>query len=227
MRSNLLILLLLLCTGVSVAQEEATSEKKKGKRGLFRKEKTMDAPKETPPDTTNVHRNLENQVMNGYVIHWRIQDSVKLSEGNYVDNRKTGTWKFYYRDGVTIRSVKTLENNVPKGPFVEYYQNGNLKKKGAYDKGHYVGAYESYYRSGCPEYIGNCNNEGKEDGTIRYYYDCTELDTSKVGHLQFEYTVVNGKPQGEGKRYKENGELLEVITYNAEGRIEKTEKVGE
>ena len=42
-----------------------------------------------------------------------------------------GIWKKYYESGKLMESV-TMRDNEENGPFVEYWENGNLKAEGAY-----------------------------------------------------------------------------------------------
>ena len=46
----------------------------------------------------------------------------------------TGKWKKYYESGALFEEV-TFSDNKENGPFIEYYENGNLKAEGEYLEG--------------------------------------------------------------------------------------------
>jgi hypothetical protein len=62
----------------------------------------------------------------------------------------------------------------------------------------------------------NYNDEGKEDGTVKYYYP--------NGQEEFVYEANNGVPKGKAIRYYENGDVKEVIYYASDGSVEKSEQ---
>lgn len=136
----------------------------------------------------------------------------KVEEGNYVDDRKEGTWIKYNTDGVTPRFKGEYENNRPKSP---HYGSGNSREKGNFVKNQYHDSLKRYHENGKLEYEAWYNEVGKEHGMVNYYYP--------NGQLEFTYTTNNGTPHGKAYRYYENGDLKETIEYHEDGSILKSE----
>lgn len=55
-------------------------------------------------------------------------------ESNYVKNEMIGKSRRFYKNGQLEEEV-TFSNSNENGPFVEYYENGNLKAEGSYKGG--------------------------------------------------------------------------------------------
>ena len=140
----------------------------------------------------------------------------KIEEGPYVDDRKEGSWTKYHMDGVTPKIKGEYRNNRPEGSFVKYYPNGKPREVGTFVRNLYQVSLLRYHENGKLEYEANYNEGGKEEGKVRYYYP--------NGQLEFEYTSNNGKPAGKATRYYENGDVKEVIYYDTEGQIAKSEQ---
>ena len=102
----------------------------------------------------------------------------------------------------------------PDGEFVEYFENGQLKRKGNFKDDKQEGEYLSYYENG--QLKIKCNlKDGKEEGEYLEYYESGELlykryyKQGKKDGLSITY-YSNGK-LNEQKVYKD-GELIETIT---------------
>jgi len=67
--------------------------------------------------------------------HWVLyNDSVRVAEGSYQDDRREGLWTFWYPNGQT-REEGHFRNGVRTGMWVEWYPNGDILWKGEYKKG--------------------------------------------------------------------------------------------
>jgi len=72
--------------------------------------------------------NLNDFKLNGKVVDYNISDSAVLMEGNYLNNKREGTFVFYYPNGVT-ESIGEYKSNKRTGTWYYYYKNSNLKQK--------------------------------------------------------------------------------------------------
>ncbi len=63
------------------------------------------------------------------------------------------------------------------------------------------------------EYQATYNEKGKEQGVVQYFYS--------NGQLEFEYFAENGTATGKATRYYENGDVKEIIVYDADGQVLK------
>ncbi len=140
----------------------------------------------------------------------------KIEEGPYKDDRKNGTWTKYYNDGTTPKLKGEYVNNRPQGSYIKYYPNGKIREEGTFERNLYKDSLKRFHENGKVEYEANFNGEGKEHGTVKYYYP--------NGQLEFEYKSVEGKPNGKATRYYENGDVKEVLVYGADGTVEKSEQ---
>lgn len=140
----------------------------------------------------------------------------KIEEGPYKDDRKEGTWIKYYNDGVTPKLKGEYKNNRPEGPYVKINPKGIIIEKGVFVRGKYIDSLIRYDQEGNLDYQGYYNENGMESGKIKYYYP--------NGQLAFEYNADNGKTKGKAVRYYENGDIKEILFYNSEGALEKSEQ---
>ena len=146
-----------------------------------------------------------NSLKQGYWIYFgkdkRIpgykEDQI-VEEGNYVDNRKTGLWKKYFKNG-KLQNEITYKNNRPNGHAKIYYDNGNLKEEGLWKGNKWVGNYKFYHENGSIYQSFAFNTRGKREGTQEYYYDS--------GQLMIEGKWEDGKENGVIKEYYEDGEI--------------------
>lgn len=145
-----------------------------------------------------------------------IPSNGKVEEGKYVDDRKEGVWVKYHNDGVTPALRGNYENNRPKGHFVRYWPNGEIKEKGIFEKNIYKDSLIRKFENGQVSYQGFYNEIGKENGKIRYYYP--------NGQLEYEYDANNGVVTGKAVRYYENGDIKEIAYYDANGTQTKSEQ---
>ncbi len=139
----------------------------------------------------------------------------KIEEGSYVNDRKEGTWIKYYNDGITPKLKGEYKNNRPQGGYIKLSPKGVVIERGTFTMGKYMDSLVRYHSDGTLLYQGYYNNEGNEQGTIKYYYP--------NGQVEFEYTSDNGTPKGKATRYYENGDVKELIYYEG-GAVTKSEK---
>lgn len=122
-----------------------------------------------------------------------IPDSGKVEEGRYVDDRKTGVWIKYHKDGITPRLKGEYKNNRPNGSYSKYYDSGTLQEEGQFYRGKYFGDLARYHRNGNLRYLGVYDGSGREVGDSYYFFSngCKETlyrhDTASVVQLIVHY----------------------------------------
>lgn len=128
-------------------------------------------------------------------------EDAKVEEGNLIDERKEGYWTRYYEDGLNVKLKGEYENNRPNGKYWKYYHNGTLRETGTFTTLGFKDSLKRYWENGKLEYEAVYNQEGKEQGPVKYYY--------KSGQLEYSYDAVDGKPTNQ-KRYNEDGTILDL-----------------
>jgi antitoxin component YwqK of YwqJK toxin-antitoxin module len=141
-------------------------------------------------------------------------DNGKIEEGTFQDDRKEGYWTKYYNDGKTPKLKGEYENNRPKGNYVKYFENGKIKEQGTFIRDKYLDTLRRFHENGVLEYEAKYNEAGKEEGAVSYYY--------ANGQVEFEYISKDGKPTGKAIRYYENGDIKEILSFNADGTLAGT-----
>lgn len=144
-------------------------------------------------------------------------DNGKIEEGSFKDDKKTGEWIMYHKDGATPRTKGNFENGRPKGAYVKYYENGNVMEEGTYANGKQTGSFVRYYENGNKAQEKNFNADGKEDGKVVLYHE--------NGEKEFEYTKSNGVTTGAATRYNEDGSVKQELVYGADGSLQSTTDV--
>ncbi len=143
--------------------------------------------------------------------------------------RRQGNWRDYYANG-QLRYEGKFKNDKCKGTFRYYDEQGKLKATNEFDKsgekalnktyapnGRVVatGYYQNQKKEGEWKYFDaysgqllmvEDNKDGKVDGWSRLY-------NPNNGKLAEETQFVNGKPQGQCKKYSDTGVLVMECQY--------------
>lgn len=120
-------------------------------------------------------------------------DTGKIEEGRYVDNRKTGLWIKYHKDGITPRLKGEYINNRPNGHYNKFYDTGILQEEGHFYRGKYKGELIRYHRNGNMRFISTYDDAGRQIGDSYYFYEngCKEAlyryDTAGVCTMSIHY----------------------------------------
>jgi antitoxin component YwqK of YwqJK toxin-antitoxin module len=134
----------------------------------------------------------------------------KVEEGRYRDNRKVGTWKYFYCSG-RVKSEMTYRDD--KSAFCKnYYENGILMEEGVWKNGDWTGKYKYYYESGKPFYDFNFDESGKRTGLQKYFHE--------NGNTMIEGEWTEGKESGVIKEYNASGALISEKTFN-DGKLDE------
>ena len=162
-------------------------------------------------------------------------DGTVRAEGQYIDSRRTGLWKFYNREG-KLEQTGYFSNDNPNGLWKWYYENGAILREEEYFQGQRDGSFIEYSKNG--EIIakgqysdderngdwffkyGNTHEEGKyimglRDGIWKSFYE--------DGQLRYKGNYIQGNADGMHIYYYENGKVKEERYYKS-GIREKTWK---
>jgi antitoxin component YwqK of YwqJK toxin-antitoxin module len=126
-------------------------------------------------------------------------DGVKYCEGDLLDNKREGVWKFYSRLG-----SPTLKENYSDGALegtkIDYYLNGNIKDSVNYYNDEKEGHYMSFWENGTPKSEG-WYIAGEQQGEW-YFYNIR-------GGVSSHEFYVNGDVHGYSDFYNPNGRIKE------------------
>ncbi len=133
-----------------------------------------------------------------------------IEEGRYKMSRKEGTWKKYFPTG-NLQSEILYKNGKAIGDFKTYYNNkeNTVEEQGYWGGKVYKDKFIRYHSNGVIAQEKNFNAEGKAEGVQKYYYE--------NGQVELEFNSSNGKNVGTATRYWPNGDIKEIIEFDAEG----------
>jgi antitoxin component YwqK of YwqJK toxin-antitoxin module len=168
--------------------------------------------------TDTLNREDENGWKQGY---WIIKAEMlegnlcpagqKVEEGRFLNNRKIGTWKYYFCSG-RVKSEMTYRED--KSAYCKnYYENGILQEEGVWKNGDWVGKYKYFYESGKPFYDFQFDENGKREGLQKYFHE--------NGNTMIEGEWSDGKESGVIKEFNAYGQLVSEKTFN-EGKLDET-----
>jgi len=75
------------------------------------------------------------------------EDGSLLKEGPVSNNKKSGTWKTYYRSG-QVQDIAVYRDGVISDTITGYFENGNLKYKGLFKDGQKTGIWLIFDENG-------------------------------------------------------------------------------
>ncbi len=75
-------------------------------------------------------------------------DGTLESEGFFIGKKRTGTWKYYFKDGKTLLSTEEYRDGKRNGVSYTYYVNGKTAKEAHYKDGKLHGTVKMYSRDG-------------------------------------------------------------------------------
>lgn len=120
-------------------------------------------------------------------------------QNSFAQRKKVET--FYDQKRLIVKEVYYVLTKPPQNVdslYVSYYQNGNIKSKGYYEKGKADGPWEYYYENGNPKMKGNLKDNSYH-GLWTFYFE--------NGNLNMEGEMKNGQKDGDWKHYYENGNV--------------------
>ncbi len=142
-------------------------------------------------------------------------EGYKIAEGQILNKKESGDWKFYYLNGNVDWQVSYKEGQ-KEGFQKEFYKNGTLKAEKYFTNGLLEGYSKTYHANGQIASSGY-NKKGEKDGLWNYYNVDGKLISSEL--------INNGLSNGslteytfDGKKEFETiytyGDLEELIAYN-------------
>lgn len=165
----------------------------------------------------------------GYYRQYYSSLGALQSEGIIKNGMTQGGWKYYAKDGVTLKQICQSTNDTINGFQKFYFANGNLEEINFQKKGLLHGPLKAYYENGVlkssakywKDHIIDTNKVYYESGKFKMV-QIYQLDTVtlKTNFTQFNYNK-NGKLEATAffknnkshiKIYYENGKLKEVST---------------
>jgi len=178
---------------------------------------------------------------NGYYKGYHSNLGLLQSEGLIENHMYQGKWKFYRKDGKTIKQIVEYINDTLHGIREDYWENGNLKSKVINVKGKLNGNTFHYYKNGQLE-ESNSLKEDEFHGIMKHYYENGKLeyirkywkghriDTSKsffkngnINRLSaIEFDTITLTAKGREYKYFESGELnfeADFIDFIANGEL--------
>ncbi|CAM1355952.1 toxin-antitoxin system YwqK family antitoxin [Tenacibaculum ascidiaceicola] len=135
---------------------------------------------------------------NGYYKGYHSNLGLLQSEGLIENHLYQGKWKFYHKDGKTIKQIVEYVNDTLHGMREDYWENGNLKSTVNIIKGKHNGESLHYYESGNLKERNNQKNGVFYGSMIKYY---------KNKNVESERKYWNDKLIDSCKTYYENGQL--------------------
>ena len=128
-----------------------------------------------------------------------------------------GKWKFYHKDGETIKQILEYVNDTLNGIREDYWGNGNLKSTVNIVKGKQIGESLHYYENGNLEEKNVLKNGILHGSMIQYY---------KNGNVESERKYWNGELIDSSKTFFENGKIerlqknnLDTLTMKSSGKV--------
>jgi uncharacterized protein len=143
-------------------------------------------------------------------------NGVVKSTGPYKDNVPFGEHRMYdtsgnpqradiYDSGRVVASGPIDSGDEQEGSWKEYYENGQLKDSGTYQKGLKVGEWKYFFMDGKKFEAGKYDKNGKQTGVWHWYYD--------DGKLRRESDFSKGQEDGDFVEYNDSGNVITKGQY--------------
>ncbi len=152
---------------------------------------------------------------NGKQTHSQMFDAggKLIGEGNYLNEKKDSTWKFYSAEG-NLLSDEIYTNGLKNGSSRVYYANETISEEKIWQNGSLNGSVKKYFENGQLKYSGNYINN-KLDGNVVFYYPSGKIDAKGL--------YKNDLKEGSWKYYNEDGTLKRTDIY-IDGKMTGTDK---
>ncbi|WMI66721.1 toxin-antitoxin system YwqK family antitoxin [Aestuariibaculum sp. YM273] len=150
---------------------------------------------------TATYRNdslIDQTFENGYHYEYHSNLGNLKCEGIIKNSMFQGKWKFYWKDGKTLRQIVEYKNDTLHGIREDYWENGNLKSKTTNVKGNQNGKTFHYYENGQLEEVLYIKNNLAHGKSIRYYEN---------GNIQAKCQYWNRITKDTCRFYYEDGSL--------------------
>lgn len=155
-----------------------------------------------PNDTTQVYSDVKIK-NDESTIKFHYADGEISGEGNYLEGKKHGEWKYYHLNGYNYYS-ENYKNGTLNGKVNYYYPDNSLMSFEMYSDNIKDGEYEYYHRNSKLSTQGRFKASNQE-GTWKYY--------NSFGNLSVIEYYVKGKPHGYQTYYFSDGRLGMEVLY--------------
>ncbi|MFT7075989.1 MAG: antitoxin component YwqK of YwqJK toxin-antitoxin module/peroxiredoxin [Planctomycetota bacterium] len=130
-----------------------------------------------------------------------------ISEGEFVDDVRTGPWADYYENG-NPKYLYTLKDSSRHGLFQSWHPSGKLATAGQFVQGYQFGSWTFHDTAGRLSETGAFLNDHREGRWTKWHKD----GSPKLTELHFE-----GQRVGHWQHFDENGELTDIWNSMPEG----------
>lgn len=131
----------------------------------------------------------------------------KVAEGNYFNERKTGSW-ILFSENIKIAEEQFINGN-KHGYCRKFYNTGELLEEAEWALGKQEGKYHVFYKNGKPYMQCKFKNNIRNGLCLLYFQN---------GKMEMEGNYKYNLRHGSWKYYNEKGELLYELKYN-EGQL--------
>jgi antitoxin component YwqK of YwqJK toxin-antitoxin module len=128
-----------------------------------------------------------------WVQYYKGTNTIKQAEGEYKDDKQTGEWKFYFKDG-KLQQEGSFSEGIAYGEWKIYYPTSEMNWKASYSIVTEIDAVS-----------GDAKKIGRVEGVKTTYY--------KSGKVWKEETLHGGKKNGRCQEYYEAGNPKEIAMY--------------
>lgn len=162
--------------------------------------------------------------------YWKVYKDIDgrkmlTEEGSYNNNRKSGLWIEYYKDGFVKSKINFIDGR-PDGKYIIFYNNGIVKEEGIWKKNQNSGKRITYYESGKVKSIfdnskigieGIKQTEYFENGNIKLelWLDTLEIRYYKNGNRKSLSRYKERKTDGEQITCFETEEIATIVNYKS------------
>lgn len=162
--------------------------------------------------------------------HWKYtrEDGTLAAEGEYIEGRMSGNWKYYYADGVSLRFEAEFILDLMNGKCTRYDESGNKIESGSFQHGGRTGDWTGWHATGQVAWTGayrpwNGDTNESKSGEWRYY---REDGTPSERGTYSDW----GSKTGRWEYFDEGGQLNEIrvhSTGNSESRIAREARLSD
>jgi antitoxin component YwqK of YwqJK toxin-antitoxin module len=156
----------------------------------------------TNPAQTDEINHFSTPLSSSIILH-KILDSKNLMYRGNLGYKKSTITPFTGK--ITGKEEGYLKNGMWDGPYVSYYNTGQIEHKGSYNRGKREGPWKSFRADGNIMSDGNYYN-GLYEGTWKFYH---LFGTN----LQILKNFKNGKKDGGFQTFYGNGNLMQEGSY--------------
>ncbi|WP_197474620.1 toxin-antitoxin system YwqK family antitoxin, partial [Tenacibaculum ovolyticum] len=149
---------------------------------------------------------IDQIYQNGYNHQYYSNLGNLKSEGIIQNHLFQGIWKFYRKDGKTIKQIVEYKNDTLNGIREDYWLNGNIKTKTTNLKGKIHGLLTEYFENG--KLKSKCKYWfDKKKDTSKFYYENGNLKKLAIVELD----TISGLSSKAIFEYYETGEFKQVL----------------